>query len=191
MEANAILELYERADSFAREVGNFRDDVAIPANNELRYAGHHFLKAYAGETVDSDEADGARRHCERAMYEAAEAGIQRVVREMRRFQDDYEGLVISEVIPDFAVRMVAAEEALDALSQGRSERTSVEEHAAEYMEMFRGLRASYNLFNASRSDLNAIVRADRATTRRFLITIAVSLAAVCTGTAIAIAQYLP
>jgi len=190
MDAREILDLYERADSFAREVANFRDDVAIPANNELRYAGHHFMKAHAGATVDNDQLDGARRHCERAMYEAAEAGIQRAVRMMREFQTDYEDLVVSEVIPDFAARMVAADEAMDTLARGRHGRSSVEDHAAEYMAIFRGLRASCDIFSASRSDLNAIARGDRTDTRRFVIKVAVSLAAVCASAAIAIAQYL-
>ena len=36
---------YADADQLSREVSNFRDDVAIPANNELRYAGYHLLQA--------------------------------------------------------------------------------------------------------------------------------------------------
>ena len=34
-----LRQLYETADSFAREVGELRSEVPIPAHNELRYAG--------------------------------------------------------------------------------------------------------------------------------------------------------
>ena len=38
-------DLYDKADSFAREVWQFRGTVALPAHNQLRYAGHHLLKS--------------------------------------------------------------------------------------------------------------------------------------------------
>lgn len=68
--------LYETADGFAREVGEFRSEVPIPAHNELRYAGHHLLQSLDndGTVADEDQLRKARNHCERAMYEAAEAG---------------------------------------------------------------------------------------------------------------------
>ena len=47
-----LKELYEEADRFAREVGEFQYEVPIPAHNELRYAGHHLLPA-CGKSRDS------------------------------------------------------------------------------------------------------------------------------------------
>ncbi len=73
-----LTESYETADRFTREVAQFRSAVAVPANNELRYAGHHLLQALDGQEQISkpDEVRKAKNHCERAMYDAAEAGIR-------------------------------------------------------------------------------------------------------------------
>ena len=47
-----IHDLYKEADAFVREVAEFRDQVVIPAYNELRYAGHHFIHS---ANADSEE----------------------------------------------------------------------------------------------------------------------------------------
>ena len=44
-----LTESYETADRFTREVARFRSAVAVRANNELRYAGHHLLQALDGQ----------------------------------------------------------------------------------------------------------------------------------------------
>ena len=44
-----LTESYETADRFTREVAQFRSAVVVPANNELRYAGHHLLQALDGQ----------------------------------------------------------------------------------------------------------------------------------------------
>ena len=51
-ESSSISELtesYETDDRFTREVAQFRSAVVVPANNELRYAGHHLLQALDGQ----------------------------------------------------------------------------------------------------------------------------------------------
>lgn len=45
------LELYNKADSFAKKVSEFRREVSIPAHNQLRYAGHHFMQAMASDSL--------------------------------------------------------------------------------------------------------------------------------------------
>ena len=51
-----FLELYSEADSFAKRVSEFRQEVSIPAYNQLRYAGHHFAEAIASDSQsDYDE----------------------------------------------------------------------------------------------------------------------------------------
>ena len=76
-----LRDLYETADVFAREVSELRSEVPIPAHNELRYAGHHLLQSIndEGEVADEDLFRKAKNHCERAMYEAAEAGIMHIL----------------------------------------------------------------------------------------------------------------
>ena len=91
-DADAIRELrnlYETADSFAREVSEFRSEVSIPVHNELRYAGHHLLQSIddGGTIVEGGQFSRAKRHCERAMYEAAEAGIMSALDEIAAFRN--------------------------------------------------------------------------------------------------------
>ena len=79
---------YSAADKFAREVFEFSDDVAIPATNELRYAGHHLLSALGddGRIVGPEHLRKAISHCHRAQYEAAEAGIASAIKKISQFR---------------------------------------------------------------------------------------------------------
>ena len=151
-----IRRLYNQADSLAREVGELRSEIQIPAINELRYAGHHVLLAITDDgTVDMEAFGKAKSHCERAMYEAAEAGIMFCLDSIEDFRRTYSDLVVSDVISDYANRLARAQVALDLIVRGRSGRSSVAEHVATYMDAFRALRETVQLFDASRDDLNA------------------------------------
>lgn len=151
-----IRRLYDQADSLAREVGELRSEVQIPAINELRYAGHHALQAITDDgEVDIEVLAKAKSHCERAMYEPAEAGIIFCLDSIKDFGKTYSDLVISEVIADYPSRLARAQTALDLVVKGRSERASVGEHVAAYMDEFRVVRDIMRVFDASRDDLNA------------------------------------
>lgn len=148
-----IRRLYDQADSLAREVGELRSEVQIPAINELRYAGHHALQAITDDgEVDIEVLAKAKSHCERAMYEAAEAGIMFCLDSIKDFGKTYSDLVISEVIADYPSRLARAQTALDLVVKGRSERASVGEHVAAYMDEFRVVRDIMRVFDASRDD---------------------------------------
>ena len=77
-----------------------RSEVAIPATNELRYAGHHLLQSINedGMVHDEEYLRKAKSHCERAMYEAAEAGIMSALEQINDFRKDYKDIVVSEVV---------------------------------------------------------------------------------------------
>ena len=151
-----IRRLYDQADILAREVGELRSEVQIPAINELRYAGHHVLQSITDDGAVGIEAFGkAKSHCERAMYEAAEAGIMFCLDSIEDFRKTYRDLVVSDVIADYHSRLARTQTALDLVVKGRSERTSVGEHVDAYMDEFRVVRETMRLFDASRDDLNA------------------------------------
>ena len=157
LDVTELRQLYETADSFAREVGELRSEVSIPAHNELRYAGHHLLQSMndEGTVVDEDLHQKAKNHCARAMYEAAEAGIMHEVEVIQEFRQAYKTIVIGDVVPDYQERIVKVKSAQKLLIKGRSDRVSVEEHVSQYMEMFRELGETLNLLDAARDDLNA------------------------------------
>ena len=152
-----LCHLYETADRFAREVGEFRAEVPIPAHNELRYAGHHLLQSLndEGQVADQEQLRKAKSHCERAMYEAAEAGIMQVLEETEEFRQTYKKLDVSDVVPDFRERILKARRAQKLIVRGRADRESAEQHTSQYMEAFRDLSDSLDVLDASRDGLNA------------------------------------
>lgn len=150
-------ELYEQADSFSREVTEFRSEVSIPAHNQLRYAGHHFLQALNddGAIVDDDALRKAINHCERAMYEASEAGLVELMDELKLFRRIYQGITIRDLVPEYHQLVTKAEKARQRLIAGRGDRQSVTQHVGAYMETFRDLRTGLIALDVARDDLDA------------------------------------
>ena len=115
---------------------------SIPAHNELRYAGHHLLQAINddGTIADDGQILKAKNHCERAMYEAAEAGIISALDLMHIFRTDNKGVVVGEVVPGYSQMRKLARTAQDLLVKGRSGRISAVQQVRSYMDVFRALR---------------------------------------------------
>ena len=68
---------YAQANGLAKSVSLASREAVIPAHNELRNAGYHLLHAIDGSgcAVDDEQIDKAIAHCDRAIYDAAEAGV--------------------------------------------------------------------------------------------------------------------
>ena len=163
--------LYDTADKFAREVAEFRSEIPIPAYNQLRYAGYHLLQALddSGSISSNEQLRRAVSHCERAMYEAAEAGIISVLDSIDQFRKDYKDIVVKDVVDDYASIVVQARKAQDLLARGRSDQMSSSERASCYMETFRQLRDASEMLEASRDDLNAKLSEQVRDRRRFIV----------------------
>ena len=171
---------YEAADNFARKVGEFSADVAIPAHNELRYAGHHLLRALAddGSISDPVQLDRAVAHCERAQYEAAEAGISYAIDIIEQFKKDYRTVPITSVIKDYMEIKKIARDAQELLTRTRST-AGPDEHGElpdprACISMFEKLRESCGKLEDAREDLNKLIRDEKTSSRRFLIGLAVA-----------------
>ena len=162
--------LYDTADKFAREVAEFRSEIAIPAYNQLRYAGHHFLQALddSGSVSNNEQLRRAVSHCERAMYEAAEAGIISALDSIDQFRKDYKNIVVKDVVDGYASTVVQAQEAQNLLARGRSDQMSSSARASCYMKTFRQLRDASRMLEASRDDLNAKLLEQALENRRFI-----------------------
>ena len=173
----AYRQLYENADKFSREVAEFRQSIAIPAHNELRYAGHHLLQALddSGTVAVEEQLRRACIHCERAMYEAAEAGIISLLGSISQFQEDYKDIVVVEVVPEYGDCKATARRAKDLLIRGRSKDATATDTASEYMHAFRELRAAGDMLEDARDDLNAKLADQRTNSRRFVATAAITL----------------
>lgn len=170
-------QLYEAADSFAREIAQFRQAISIPAHNELRYAGHHLLQALGdtGEVTVQEQLRRACSHCERAMYEAAEAGIISLLQSIAQFQKDYKDIVVAEVVPTYGDCKAMARRAQDLLTRGRSKGVTATETASDYMRAFRELRDASDQLEDARDDLNAKLTDQKRGTRRFIVTTVIAL----------------
>lgn len=146
-------------------------DVSIPAHNELRYAGHHLLQALddSGTISSNEQLRRAVSHCERAMYEAAEAGIISTLESINRFREDYKNIVVKDIVDNYSSILREAGKARDLLASGRSGQMSSSERASGYMETFRQLRDASEMLEASRDDLNAKVAEQVRDSRRFFV----------------------
>ena len=179
--------LYDTADKFAREVAEFRAEMAIPAYNELRYAGHHLLQVLDdnGSISSNEQLRRAVSHCERAMYEAAEAGIISVLDSIDQFRKEYKNIVVKDVVDDYVSILVQSRKAQDLLARGRSDQMSSSERASGYMETFRQLRDASEILEASRDDLNAKVAEQVRDTRRFIFRVLLIVFGTVLGAAVA------
>ena len=170
-------QLYEDADKFAREVAEFRESISIPAHNELRYAGHHLLQALDddGTVADQEQLRRACNHCERAMYEAAEAGITSLLISIRQFKDDYKDIVISEVVSAYSDHKALAREAQQLLIRGRSKEATATATASDYMQAFRRLLEASDSLEDARDDLNAKLMDQKRKARLFIFSTTITL----------------
>lgn len=180
-----ILRLYNEAESFIKEVELCVSEIAFPAINELRYSGHHLLKALvsAGPEQFNKELSDALDHCHRSMYESSEAGIGYLLDLLKAFDTDYRDVPVIETVPDYvAIRALAKNVALK-LSQGRLNRSSPRGQASDYMAMFRKLREGVDRLEASRSELNKRKKEQAGTSRKFIIQVLFWIAMILIGIA--------
>lgn len=179
---------FNEAEGFAREVGELRSNVPVPAYNQLRYAGYHLLKALDddAQVVNEPEINKAVGHCERAMYDAAEAGIIQALRELAAFRYEYRFLNISAHVEGYGDMRRRAKTGQRLIIDGRHKRESVREHVREYMTAFRELADDLDVRDASRDSLNAERRQQTIETRRFWIRTAAILAGPITVALIAL-----
>ena len=166
-----LKDIYNHADQFAKEISEFMSEISIPAYNELRYAGHHLLKSLGddGEIGDDNQYEKALSHCERAGYEAAEAGIIAVLESIKDFKEDYKGIVVKDIVPNYPEINMIVKKATDLLSSGRPEHMTHKEISSLYMDSFRELKRSHETLVANTDDLNAVLRKDITDKRRFLL----------------------
>ena len=94
------------------------------------------------------------------MYEAAEAGILRAVDEIFEFRQAFKGVIIGKVIPDHTDIRALAIKAQQMIAEGRTSRSSPEQHATEYMQTFDELVSAVRKLHAGEDDLNEQAKRD-------------------------------
>ena len=176
---------FAEAESFIKEVELCGPELPVPAINELRYAGHHLLKALVISDQDEfrKELGEVEDHCHRAMYEASEAGITYLIRLLKQFDRDYKDVVVSNTIPSvLEIRKLGAQAAAK-LSRGRLNRQSPTAQVQGYMEMFKELKDGVEILEANRDELNKVKEKEVRDSRRFVAQAFFWIAVVATGIA--------
>lgn len=165
-------EEYNRATELAKRIQAFRREAGIPAQNELRYAGHHFLRAIGddGDLKDPDQLIKARNHCRRACYEAVEAGLVYAVNQIAQFKNDFKNIPITGALPNWIQIITDAKAAQKLLGQTRPEPEGQQSEDHErHLEAFDKLEAHIDKLEPAREELNKSLAASR---RNGLIAIA-------------------
>lgn len=174
---------FASAERLAKRVEEFRDEAAIPAINELRYAGYHlsiFLDQFArGDAPDIEELSAAERHCMRASYEAGEAGILAALAEIDVFKQDYRMVPITDIVPLWLTMLSDSQQARDTVLAADRENGSARsiDHQM-YEAMFDKLSGYCKQLEIAREELNKKLKAARTTWRITLLAVLVALAGV-------------
>ena len=182
--ANELQKLYSeyksehgKADILCKRVQLFRQEAGIPAINELRYAGHHFLATLDdnGSIFDKDQLRRAKAHAQRACYEAAEAGLVLALKEIKLFRDDYNKVIVTGDVKDYVQILKKTEEAKQRLGVPRKSGDDQQLDHDKHVELFDYLSDAASTLDAARPEINKRMRESRTTKRRWIIALAVSI----------------
>jgi len=161
-EAEEIVALFEKAESRIKILELLHDEgLFFHPVNQLRYAGFHIVNAL--KTTDIDEEieqwKRAKRHCQRAVYDASEMALVYCLSEIEGFKNDYKSVDISPTVDNY----------LDIVSMARNGQELLEsvdhEHREEkYQEcddMFDELKPHVDRLNDARPELNKRLKNQR------------------------------
>lgn len=152
-----FVEEFEKAERAIKIVERWHDELVVPAVNELRYAAFH-IKEYLKNGQEED-LQKVINHCRRARYDAYEAGIVALIKEFRKFKDDYRQVVISQVIPDFVEIERRFWEALEFINNTNKE--TREKVYQECEKWYGELSEVIKTLSAARDELNKLIRKEQ------------------------------
>ena len=148
--------------------------LTFPPVNQLRYVAFHLLRADKKETDKEkiDELIKTKNHCHRAIYDAAECGIQYFLKEFDSFNRDYKDVVVTDVIPQYIAYLDKAEEARKFIADGNTVKKSIEDAYSSHdltttdqldksQKLFDALYEINKLLPVSRQELNKKVEKER------------------------------
>jgi len=86
MNIKRVKKAFRDAENLIKEYEHVNDKLLVPAVNELRYAGYHFLKAFGDDgnlIKNTPDLAKAERHCQRSRYDTSEAIATFYIRNIR------------------------------------------------------------------------------------------------------------
>ncbi|MCG5549266.1 hypothetical protein [Halorhodospira halochloris] len=141
---NEVVHLFDEAEHKTKEIEQFVQELSIPSINELRYSGYHLARAftYVGEQRKEfdEQISKAKRHCERAIYDAHEVGIIYMLEKIKNFKERYSGSshTVAEIIPDYVDDLVSVDEASKLIGKAH------EGHIGDRATYYEECRPHYN-----------------------------------------------
>lgn len=160
--AAEIVALFERAESKIKTLELIQDEgLFYHPVNQLRYAGFHIARAVKNteEGDHEEEWKRARRHCQRAIYDASEMALVYCIAEINGFQDDYKKVDITPTVTDY-LEIIAQVRAAQSLIES-TDHESREDKFEECDSMFNALRPHVDLLNDARPELNKRMNVQR------------------------------
>jgi len=180
---NTIEKNFKNAESRIKNAELLNQKLSIPSINELRYAGHHLLKATQEieELKILEELDKANRHTKRSYYDAIEASLLYKLKEIQQFDEEYR--IIPEtltVIHDYNSKISKISNIIEKIQE-----IDVETREEKYKiidKYYNSIKEINNEFKMSVSTIvNLIDRNEQIQQkehRKFIITILLAIVAI-------------
>lgn len=135
-----IKTLFAKAEAICKRVESdpeHEGGVVIPAINQLRYAGQHLIAACSSDDakIQNEELNKAENHCQRAVYDAAEAACLIVKLQIDSYQKQFKSIIISEVVPSYSQTLRAHVE-LKTIIGARRDDVSKQDHYEALLKTF-------------------------------------------------------
>jgi len=168
--------LFQDAEKQIKILENYGFGLNIPAVNELRYVSYHFLGMFSHNDAEIiEDWKKIKGHIQRATYDACEATIFYNLHQYKKFKEDYELIVISEVIPNYLDLKNEADNIKDSINnikRGEESRDAYYAVAIEYTNKIIEINAK--LENA-REELNKKMKLIRMKWYRWIVVISVPI----------------
>lgn len=157
-----VRDLFRNAERQIKRAEEISGELAIPAVNELRYAGWHLLEALCSGGPDNgaEQLARARRHCQRAIFDASDAGVVYLLERVKTFQDDYRRIPISDVIHNYTDLRKNIADTRNEISKARETNESRDGYYQQAASSVIRLKNIVDLLEESREELNKVVRRD-------------------------------
>jgi len=168
-----LLRLFEKAEQELKSTEYDVDELEIPSVNELRYAGYHLTRARARELESGghldlaagDELDKARRHCQRAIFDAIEIRIVSYLESLREIHKAYASAgvadIASQYIDGYIDDLTAADRARAFLAEARNDHPNREQYYDRCRPYIESLDEIYAKWRNAAPAISAAVRRER------------------------------
>lgn len=155
-----LWKLYKEAEDEISRISTLSNGLDCTPVNQLRYAGRHILDTISGNITDpvDEELTRAKRHCERAIYDAKDTGIVFYLTKIQQFKDDYRGIEITPTVPNYLEIISDARAAKQFVDQARSESDGRHSFYPEVREHLDKIEGAWTTLENAREELNIKLR---------------------------------